>query len=81
MPQQLFLWTGNADLAQAVLIAREAAGLSQGELARLARVDRKLIYRLESGSGNVRIASLMRVLAALRLAPLIVPVEALGALR
>lgn len=81
MPQQLFLWTSNADLAQAVLVAREAAGLSQGELARVAGVDRKLIYRLESGSGNVRIASLMRVLAALRLAPLIVPVEALAALR
>jgi transcriptional regulator with XRE-family HTH domain len=81
MPQQLLVWTTNADLAQAVLNAREASGLSQAELSRLARVDRKLVYRLERGSGNVRVASLMRVFAVLRLAPLIVPAEALGALR
>jgi transcriptional regulator with XRE-family HTH domain len=76
-----FIWTNRAELGQAILVAREAAGLTQAELGRRAGVNRKLIYRLESGTGNVRVDSVTQVLATLGLMPLIVPVELLGALR
>jgi transcriptional regulator with XRE-family HTH domain len=76
-----FIWTNTADLGQAILVAREAAGLTQTELGRRAGVNRKLVYRLESGKGNVRVDSVMQVLATLGLMPLIVPLELLGALR
>lgn len=79
--QGWFVWMNNADLAQAVLVAREAAGLSQSELGRRAGVGRKLVYRLENGRGSVRADKVMQVLLVLRLAPLIVPVEVLGGLR
>lgn len=76
-----FIWTDSAELGQAILVAREAAGLTQTALGRRAGVNRKLIYRLESGTGNVRVDGVIRVLATLGLTPLIVPVELLGALR
>jgi len=76
-----FIWTHSGKLGQAILVAREAAGLTQAQLARRAGVDRKLLYRLESGKANPRMQSVMRVLAALGLMPLILPVEALSVLR
>ena len=76
-----FIWTNSAELAQAILVAREAAGISQTELGRRAGVGRKLVYRLENGKGTVRVDKAMRVLAALSLMPLIVPAEILGMLR
>jgi len=76
-----FIWTHSGELGQAILVAREAAGLTQAQLARRAGVDRKLLYRLESGKANPRMQSVMRVLAALGLMPLILPVEALSVLR
>jgi DNA-binding phage protein len=44
-------------------------------------VNRKLVYRLESGRGNPRVQSVMQVLATLGLMPLIVSAEALSVLR
>jgi len=76
-----FIWTNSAELGQAVLVAREAAGLTQTELGRRAGVNRKLVYRLESGKGNVRVDKAVQVLATLRLMPLIVPAELLAMLR
>ena len=76
-----FIWTNSADLGQAILVAREAAGWTQSELGRRAGLNRKLVYRLESGKGNVRVDKVVQVLASLRLMPLIVPAEMLGMLR
>jgi transcriptional regulator with XRE-family HTH domain len=76
-----FIWTGSAELGQAILVAREAAGLTQTQLAQRAGVNRKLVYRLESGRGNPRVQSVMQVLATLGLMPLIVSAEALSVLR
>ena len=76
-----FLWTNSADLGQAILIARGAEGLTQTQLAQRARVDRKLVYRLENGKGSVRADKVVQVLATLRLMPLIVPAEMLAMLR
>ena len=76
-----FIWTSSAELGQAILVAREAAGLTQTELGRRAGVNRKLVYRLESGKGNVRVDKVVQVLATLRLMPLIVPAELLEMLR
>jgi transcriptional regulator with XRE-family HTH domain len=76
-----FIWTNNAELGQAILVAREAAGWTQSELGRRAGLNRKLVYRLESGKGNVRVDKVVQVLATLRLMPLIVPAEMLGMLR
>jgi transcriptional regulator with XRE-family HTH domain len=76
-----FVWTDSAQLGQAILVAREASGLSQGELGRRAGLNRKFIYRLESGRGSVNVDKTLRVLAALGLAPLLVHAEALAVLR
>ncbi|MGQ0548031.1 MAG: helix-turn-helix domain-containing protein [Betaproteobacteria bacterium] len=76
-----FVWTTGAELGEAVLMAREAAGWTQGELARRARVTRKFVYSLEHGKGSLRVDKVLQVLAALSLAPLIVPVEVLRMLR
>ena len=76
-----FVWTSSGELGQAILNARQAAGLSQTELAHRARLNRKLIYRLESGRGSVRADTVIRVLATLGLMPVIVPSEVLGMLR
>lgn len=76
-----FIWTSSTELGQAVLVAREAAGLTQTQLAQRAGVNRKLVYRLESGRGNPRVESVMQVLATLGLMPLIVHAEALAVLR
>lgn len=76
-----FFWTNSGELGQAVQVARQAAGLTQAQLAQRAGVNRKLIYRLEGGRGNVRVDKAVQVLATLGLTPLIVPSEILGMLR
>lgn len=76
-----FLWTTSAELGQAVLVAREAAGWTQSELARRAGVARKFVYSLEHGKGTLRVDKVMQVLAALSLMPLIVPSELAAMLR
>lgn len=76
-----FVWTNNAELGQAVLVAREAAGLTQAQLGKRAGVGRKLIYRLENGRSAVRADKVIQVLAKLGLMPVIVPSEILGMLR
>jgi|GEM_PF-2130660 y4mF family transcriptional regulator len=76
-----FTWTTSAELGEAVLTAREAAGLTQAELAARARVSRKFVFELERGKGTLRIDKVSAVLRALGLTPLIVPVELLSALR
>ena len=80
MPDWL-VWTTGAELGEAVLMAREAAGWTQGELARRARVTRKFVYHLERGKGTLRVDKVLQVLGALSLAPLIVPAEVLKMLR
>jgi y4mF family transcriptional regulator len=76
-----FVWTTGAELGEAVLVARKAAGLTQAALAQRAGVGDKFLYNLERGKGTLRVDKVMAVLAALGLMPLIVPVELLGALR
>ena len=76
-----FVWTTGAELGEAVLVAREAAGWTQAELARRAKVTRKFVYSLERGKGTLRVDKVMQVLNALSLAPLIVPAELLKMLR
>ena len=76
-----FVWTTGAELGEAVLGARKAAGLTQAALAQRAGVGDKFLYNLERGKGTLRVDKVMAVLSALGLMPLIVPVELLGALR
>jgi y4mF family transcriptional regulator len=76
-----FVWTSGAELGEAVLVAREAAGWTQHELGRRAGVTRKFIYNLEHGKGTLRVDKVLQVLGALSLAPLIVPAEVLRMLR
>jgi transcriptional regulator with XRE-family HTH domain len=76
-----FVWTTSAELGQAVLVAREAMGLKQAELAARAGVGRKFLWQLESGKATLRNDKVMRVLEELSLMPLIVPRELLGMLR
>jgi len=76
-----FVWTTGAELGEAVLVARKAAGLTQAALAQRAGVGDKFLYNLERGKGTLRVDKVMAVLSALGLMPLIVPVELLGALR
>jgi len=76
-----FIWTNAAELGQAVLVAREAMGLTRLQLAASAGVGRKFLWQLEQGKATLRMDKVMRVLEALDLMPLIVPREALGVLR
>jgi len=76
-----FVWTTSIELGQAVLVAREAMGWKQAELAARAGVGRKFLWQLESGKPTLRNDKVMRVLEALSLMPLIVPREMLGMLR
>jgi HTH-type transcriptional regulator/antitoxin HipB len=78
---QWFVWTSSTELGEAVLVARKAAGLTQTALAQRAGVTARFLYSLERGKGTLRVDKVSAVLAALGLAPLLVPVELLGALR
>lgn len=79
--REWFLWTSSAELGEAVLVAREAAGWSQGELARRARTTRKFVYELERGKQTLRVDKVLSVLGTLSLMPLIVPSEVAAMLR
>jgi transcriptional regulator with XRE-family HTH domain len=76
-----FIWTTSAELGEAVLVARQAAGLSQAELAQRARVSRKFLSELEHGKQSLRADKVMQVLDALALVPLIVPAALTASLR
>lgn len=65
----------------AVLVAREAAGLSQADLAKRAGVSRKFLNQLEHGKESLRVDKVMEVLAALSLAAVVVPTAVVAALR
>jgi y4mF family transcriptional regulator len=78
---EYFVWTTSAELGQAVLVAREAMGLRQADLAARAGVGRKFLWQLEHGKASLRNDKVMRVLEELGLMPLIVPRELLGMLR
>lgn len=72
-----FVWTSSAALAEAVLVARKALGLSQAELAARAGVGRTLVWQIERGKGSLRVDKVMAVLTALRLILLLLPAEVL----
>src|SRR5205809_522382 len=57
----------SARIGEAVRNARESAGLSQSELARLARTSQPAIARLEMGGVDPRMSTLLRVSRALGL--------------
>jgi hypothetical protein len=82
MPQarDFFIWSTSAELAEAVLMSREAMGMTQAELAARARVGRKFVVQLERGKPTLRVDKVMHVLAVLGLAPLLVPAAALALL-
>ncbi|MCC5849220.1 MAG: helix-turn-helix transcriptional regulator [Verrucomicrobia bacterium] len=53
------------DLSTLVVEARKAQGLSQRELSELSGVGESVIYKLESGRGDVTLSSFAAVLSAL----------------
>lgn len=55
----------NDNLSLLLIEARKAQGLSQRELAELAGVGETVIYKMESGRGDVTRASFVAVLKAL----------------
>lgn len=75
-----FVWTSSAELAEAVLTARKALGLTQVALAARAGVGHRFVYDLERGKGTLRADKVGAVLAALGLMPLLVPAELRAAL-
>lgn len=76
-----FVWTSSEDLGNAVLTSRKAMGLSRADLAQRSGVGYRFLYDLERGKGTVRNDKVLAVLRALGMLPLIVPAEALAALR
>jgi len=52
-------------LGSAIRALRQAAGMSQEELAHLAEVDRSYLGRVERGDNNVAIMTLCRIAQAL----------------
>jgi y4mF family transcriptional regulator len=70
-----FAWTSSAELAEAVLTARKALGLTQLALAARAGVGHRFVYDLERGKGTLRVDKVGAVLAALGLMPLLVPAD------
>ena len=70
-----FLWTSSGELAEAVLVARKAMGLTQTGLARRAGVGHRFVYDLERGKGTLRVDKVTTVLRALGLIPVIFPAE------
>jgi HTH-type transcriptional regulator/antitoxin HipB len=72
MPKPL-LWRTNEQLADAVRAAREAAGLTQANLAERAKVGLKFLYELESGKATLRKDKVQDVLEVLGLRLLVTP--------
>ena len=57
----------SARLAQTIRRHRKAAGLSQIALAKLAGVNKKVVFDLEHAKPTVRLATLLRVLDVLNI--------------
>ena len=70
-----FLWTSSGELAEAVLVARKAMGLTQMGLAKRAGVGHRFVYDLERGKGTLRVDKVTTVLRSLGLIPVIFPAE------
>ncbi len=56
-----------AQLARTIRRHRKAAGLSQIELAKLAGVNKKVVFDLEHATQTVRLSTLLRVLDVLNI--------------
>ncbi|HLF66829.1 MAG TPA: type II toxin-antitoxin system Y4mF family antitoxin [Gammaproteobacteria bacterium] len=69
MNQQIF---NMEDLARQVLEARKTQGLTQEELAGLSGTGRRFIVDLESGKQTVQMGKVIKVLAALGVALIVV---------
>lgn len=61
------VWRTSSQLAQAVRSARERLGLTQGDLAKRARVGMKFLYELEAGKDTLRSDKVLDVLDVLGL--------------
>ncbi|MBK5946254.1 transcriptional regulator [Rhodobacter veldkampii DSM 11550] len=70
-----------ADIAARLQAARKARGLSQRELSDLAGVPQAQISRIEAGTVDLRLSSLVALAHALDLEPTLVPRKALPAVR
>ncbi|MCZ4579422.1 helix-turn-helix transcriptional regulator [Gordonia amicalis] len=58
-----------AALAAALIAARERQGLTRAQLAERARIDRTMLYRVETGKTSLSVDLLWDVCRALHLAP------------
>lgn len=65
----------NRELGELIRACREAGGLRQVDLAKKASLRQALISELENGETNVRLSTLMKVLAALEMDLAVVPRE------
>lgn len=81
MTPGFFVWTSSAELGVAVLNARKAMSLNQDQLAQRAGVSRTFVWQLERGKGSLRADKVTAVLTAVRLVPVLLPVEILPQLR
>lgn len=54
-----------ADIGRSLRIKREAAGLTQREVARRARMQPAVLCRLENGGGNPTVETIRKVLKAI----------------
>ena len=70
-----------AHIAEALRAAREAAGLSQRELAQRAGVPQPHISKIESGAVDLRLSSLVAIANALDLELMLIPRKAAPAVR
>lgn len=78
MADPLYLNTPEA-LAEAVRRARAQQKLSQAQLAERAEVERSFVIELEVGKSDLKLAAVLRVLAALNIEPTALPAPAVGA--
>ena len=69
------VWRSSSQLAQAVRAARERKGLTQGQLARQARVGLKFLYELETGKDTLRADKVLDVLDVLGLRLVVAPTQ------
>lgn len=69
------------DIARTLREAREHKGLSQRDLSRRAGVPQGQISKIENGTVDLRLSSLIALARALDLEPVLVPRRALGAIK
>jgi y4mF family transcriptional regulator len=70
---ETFDWSSNRQLAEAVRKAREAAGWTQAQLAKRARVGLKFLYEIETGKDTLRTDKVLGVLQVLGLRAQLAP--------